>query len=66
MKYAETRYWSVIHDAEVARLSIANDHGEEFFAIVPITRPWSEARIDALDGIWSAMQDGCEPGEVAL
>lgn len=64
--YRELRYWSAWHDGEVARLSMVDDHGQEFYRIVPADtgKRWREVREEALTVIEDAIRAGCLPGEV--
>ncbi len=65
MKYAERQFWSPFLNTRAARLSMCDDHGGEFWSIIPIPiRGWREARNVALDGIEAAIRDGKQPGEV--
>ncbi len=68
MKYNEFRFYSPILDAEAARLSIVNDRGEEFYAVVPCGdegRVWRERREEVLNKVYAAILAGYEPGEVS-
>jgi len=67
MKYAEHRFWSITHGQKVARLSIADEHGQEFFMIVPTPdRGWADERADLLQTIATAIEMGLAPGEVRV
>lgn len=70
MKYSEHRYWSVMHDGRVARLSMADEFGAEHYAIVVTdsTRasPWRDRRDRALDAIAAHITTGEPAGEVRL
>lgn len=64
--YREFRFYSPSHDAEVARLSMADDGGREYFAIVVVAagKGWRERREEALTAIDDAVAAGAPPGEV--
>lgn len=74
MIYSEHRYWSVIHNARVARLSIADAHGTEHFAVVPTDRTrgdeprisWRDRRQETLEAIAAHIERGETAGEVRL
>lgn len=74
MIYHEHRYWSVVHGVRVARLSIADQHGAEHFAIVPVEAvradeeriPWLKVRDGALSAIADHIETGAQGGEVCL
>ncbi len=65
--YREFRFYSSELDAEAVRFSIANEDGQEYFAIVPVVAPGKrrrEWRDQVLDRIDEAMMAGDPPGEV--
>ena len=77
--YAISRYWSIVHCCRVARVSLADTHGQEYFAIVPqvALRPKGARRYplpadyrgpldDVLDQISDAIDRRDVPGEVAV
>lgn len=65
--YREMRYHSIIHDREMARLSMADAHGAEFFAIVEtVGKRWRDRREVVLDQIADAIERGDRPGEVTI
>src|SRR5258708_3153852 len=69
MRYNEYRYYSPILDAEAARLSIVNRHGDEYFAVVPCGdegKVWRERREGVLSKVYAAMLSGHAPGEVMI
>lgn len=55
-------------DCDVARLSLADDQGQEYYAIVPVMsgKKWRERRETALDAIDEAIVRGEAPGEVRV
>ena len=77
--YVIQRYWSIAHCCRVARVSLADEHGREYFAIVPMAllRPKGARRYplpadyrgpldDVLDQIADAIDRPDVPGEVAV
>lgn len=66
--YTEYRAYSPIIDAEMVRLSMYDNRGGEFFALVPAYAPkkWRERRDEVLDAIMDAMEAGDHPGEVEI
>ena len=67
--YREYTFWSPVLGDAAARLSMPDDHGLEYFAIVrrPSNgREWREARADALQAIEAAILRGDQPGEVKV
>jgi len=51
------------------RLSVADDHGREFFMLVPRPtggRAWRDERDEMLQAIEAAIERGDEPGEVKV
>jgi hypothetical protein len=62
----EFRFYSGAFDGEGVRLSLFNQHGHEFWRIIPAGEglEYRERRDDALRAIWRAICDGSEPGEV--
>ena len=64
--------YCVIRDCAVARLSLFDERGGEYWMEVPTDQrdgsgriPWREARSAALDRISDALRRGDEPGEVS-
>jgi hypothetical protein len=69
MRFAEFRYWSPLHYCNVARLSMVNDKGEEYFCIVPMRGTGKQNKMEkqrALDLIADAIENSAEPGPVSL
>lgn len=65
--FSEYEYYSPMLDADVCRISIPNDDGQEFFAIVRTEgRGYRDRRDKAIDSILAAMQQGCAPGQVVV
>lgn len=64
--YTEHRAYSPTFDCEVARLSMYDTNGSEFFMLVPVEegKRFRERRQTALDAIYVAIQTGRLPGEV--
>ena len=68
-RYVIHRYYSIVHGCKVARVSVADAHGREYFATVPLSHLRSvryRDRLDAvLDDVQAAIDDSRGPGEVA-
>lgn len=65
--FNEFRQYSPIHDCEVVRISVPDEHNREFFMFVKdngTAREFRESRDTALEAIVTAIQSGLEPGEV--
>lgn len=65
--YSEFRFYSPLLDSEAARLSMANERGQEYFSVIPAEvsgKAYRAARDEALDLIEHAIMVGLEPGEV--
>lgn len=70
--FVENRRYCVMRDCEVARLSMRDDHGGEFWREVVVEQrdehgkrvPYRDVRSVALDAIEAAIAKGDEPGEV--
>lgn len=69
--YTQHYRYSVVRDCSVARLSLFDKRGGEFWIEVPVYQndgsgriPWREVRSAALDRVADAMARGDEPGEV--
>ena len=63
------RFWDIQTTSEAARISIADDQGQEYWMKVlkPGTgRGWREARHQAIEQIQDAMDAGEPPGEVVV
>lgn len=65
LHFSEYEYYSVLHDAEVCRISVPDENGREFFAVVPLDgKDYKGRRDKAMDAIVEAMRLGLRPGEV--
>lgn len=66
MPYSEFRFYSPLHDCEMCRVSMSDDRGAEFFAMVPSAegKGWRATREKTLDAIEDAIAARKEPGEV--
>jgi hypothetical protein len=66
MPLSEFSYWSPTHGAEVTRLSMADDRGQEFYAFVPAIEgsPSRRVRERATDALQQAIERGLKPGEI--
>jgi len=68
VRYQEFRYWSPLIGDHAVRLSMWDQHGREFFAIIqtPDSRGYRKIRRKTLDLIADAIEGGLEPGEIAF
>ena len=67
IRYHEYHYWCVYRDAYVARVSVVDKNGREFFQIVTRDgRGYRERREKAVEACCDAIDQGCDPGEVRL
>ncbi len=65
--YSERKRFSVVAGGEIARISMFNERGHEYFRIVPIEAPGYRERVaTALELIEEAMAQGCDPGQVRV
>lgn len=65
--FTEYEYYSPILDDDVCRISVADEHGQEFFAIVGVNgKGYRQRRDEAIDVILQAIQQGCAPGQVIV
>ena len=60
----ERQYFSLDHDAEVARISGFDQNHQEFWSIIETGKGYRDRRDEALQVIMSAIEDGNEPGQV--
>lgn len=67
-RVSEYRYWSPVHGVEVARVSMFNDRGHEFWMELPCEdgRSYRGALREAAEAIDQAIHEGLEPGEVRV
>ena len=69
-RYVIHRYWSVAHCCRVARLSLVDEHGQEYFATVPLAhlrgKEYRERLYAVLDQVQDAISARREPGEVVV
>lgn len=66
--YSDFRYWSGVHDRDMARVSIGDGKGGEFYMVIPDDggRRYREARAQAMSDICEAMDLGLAPGCVRV
>ncbi len=66
--YTEHRFYSSELDADAVRLSMADERGAEYFAIVEggSGKAWRGRREMALDAIGNAIRQGWPPGMVTV
>lgn len=62
----EFDFWSPILGSDATRISMANDEGLEYFAIVRRLegRAWRELKAKAVAALTDAMDAGVAPGEI--
>lgn len=68
MFYQELTTYSPVIDGPITRLSMTNERGHEYFALIPRKAPklWRKHKETALDQIAEAIETAAEPGEVAI
>ena len=65
--FSEYEYYCPLRDAYVARVSVADDHGAEYFMIVERdAKGYRERRENAIDACIEVIEAGCAPGEVRI
>jgi len=66
MRTSEFSYWSSTHGADITRISMADDNGAEFYAIVPMSegRAMRLLHKKAREALMEAMELGLSPGEI--
>jgi hypothetical protein len=63
--YSEHEYWSIIHGENVARVSVPDEQGREYWTIVPTGGSgYRKRREAAIEMCLEAMRRGLQPGEV--
>ena len=64
--FSEFRFFSLVHDREMVRISTVNDRNVEFFMFIPAQdgRKYRERRDEALETLQGAINAGLDPGEV--
>ncbi len=67
-RVSEYRYWSPVRGEEVARVSMFNGAGHEFWMELPCEdgRSYRAALRDAAEAIDQAINQGLQPGEVRV
>ncbi|GAC1664512.1 MAG: hypothetical protein PVS3B2_00240 [Candidatus Dormibacteraceae bacterium] len=65
---SEHRFWSPVLGEDAVRLSMFDDHGGEFYMVVPERggREYRQTRLDAVEAIDQAIREGLQPGEVKV
>lgn len=66
MRYQQFISWSPTFGGECARISMANERGEEYYALLPFTegREFTALRKRAVEVLTEAMEAGIEAGEI--
>lgn len=66
--YSEWRFWSPTLGCQASRISMFDEHGAEYFMILPRddTKAYHEARLTAVEAIATAMAMKLDPGEVRV
>ena len=64
--YQQLISWSPMFGGECARVSIVDEHGGEYYALLPFTegRAFNTLRARALEALSEAVASGLEPGEI--
>lgn len=64
--YQVIRYYSTTTDAEMARVSMFDSRGSEFWTEIPaaVGKKWRASRERAVELLANAIESGDEPGEV--
>ena len=65
MYYSEFTTWSPVFGCDVSRVSMVNEHGEEYFCLLPVSegRAFVELKKRAVDVLTEAIEAGMEAGE---
>lgn len=66
MRITEHRSWSPVAGCDIVRVSAFDGAGQEYYVIVEERSgaAWRTARQDAVEMIYAAMTQGCDPGRV--
>ena len=59
-------HYSIVRDARVRRVMVADAHGREYYCEIPDGRGWRVQRESALEAIAEAIERGDEPGQVEV
>ena len=64
--YQEFKSYSPFYDAVMARISMTDERGSEYFVLIPTKsgKAYRAAKAEALEMIGEAMAQDLEPGEV--
>lgn len=62
----EYSFWSVVLGADAVRLSMVNERGEEYHAIIARLdgSAWRTAKTEACEALQQAIDEGVKPGEI--
>lgn len=62
----EMSYWSPILGCDVVRVSMANERGEEYYAVLPRLEgaAWRDRKREACEVLHQAIEDELRPGEI--
>lgn len=73
MRWREYKFWSIMHGARMARLSLFNVANDEYFCFVdasdgkdPEGRYYRQRREIGLEMLEEAVHSGLQPGEVRV
>ena len=66
LRYHEYKHWSPMLGQDAARVWMFDQRGSEFFMVIPDDggKAYRERRATAVEAIYTAIENGCEPGEV--
>lgn len=62
-RFAEYRFYSMLHDADMVRVSLWDARGDEYFALVEDGRGYGDRRKEAVEFLEQAIDDQKLPGE---
>jgi hypothetical protein len=67
-QYQTLTQWSVIHNCNTTRVSMVDEHGQEYFTIIRNFggKAYRKAKEEALDALEDAIRAELPPGEVQL
>ena len=64
MHISEYRFFSFLHDMDMVRVSVWDEQGDEYFALVPDGTGYAARRAEAVEALELAIEDEQPAGEV--